>query len=252
MPLMIELPADEYRDLVAQIAREISVRRAPAAAASVGSLAAMIESTLLRPDTTAAGIDQLCEDAARYGFAAVCVNPVWIARAAARLHPTPVRVVAVVGFPLGANGAAVKQFEAAECLKLGADELDVVLDIGGLKAGADAAVEAELAAIVQRAHAAGAAVKAILELPLLNEEEKARAARFALAAGADFLKTSTGFLSSRAVTVEDVALLRTLAQGRAGIKAAGGIRTLVQAQALAAAGATRLGTSSAAAILAES
>lgn len=237
---MIELPADDYRALVSDIARAVAAS-APAPAPS-GSLAGMIDATLLRPDATAADIDQLCDDAARHGFAAVCVNPVWVARAAARLRPTPVRVAAVVGFPLGANGAAVKQFEAAECLKLGADELDVVMDLGALKSGADATVEAELSTIVNLAHAAGARVKAILELGLLTGEEKARAARLALAAGADFLKTSTGF-STPESTPADVALLHQLAAGRAGIKASGGIRTRAQAEALVAAGATRLGTS---------
>jgi deoxyribose-phosphate aldolase len=153
-----------------------------------------------------------------------------------------VLVAAAVGFPLGASGAAVKQFEAAECLKLGADELDVVIDLGALKSGTGAAVEAELASLVQLAHGAGAKLKAILELPRLTAEEKARAAGCALAAGADFLKTSTG-LSGAEATPADVALLHQLAAGRAAVKASGGIRTRAQAEALVAAGATRLGTS---------
>lgn len=238
IPQMIELPAADYHALVVDIAKAL----APAHAASAPALAPCIEYTLLRADATGADVDGLCEEAVRHGFAAVCVNPAWVARVAARLRPTSVLVTTVVGFPLGASSAAVKQFEAAECLKLGADELDVVINLGALKSGADASVEAELRSLVAGAHAAGAKLKAILELSLLSEEEKRRAAQLALAAGADFLKTSTGF-STPAVTTADVALLHTLAAGRAGIKAAGGIRTCAQAEALIAAGATRLGTS---------
>lgn len=237
---MVDLAPEAYEALVSDILA--AMRPKPAAVPAAGNLAAAIEATLLDPDVTAGQVDRLCDDAAAWGAAAVCVPPVWLAHAAARLRPTPVRVAAVVGFPLGANGAAVKQFEAAECLKLGADELDVVMDLGALKSGADATVEAELSTIVNLAHAAGARVKAILELGLLTGEEKARAARLALAAGADFLKTSTGF-STPETTPADVALLHQLAAGRADIKASGGIRTRAQAEALVAAGATRLGTS---------
>ncbi|MGH9466826.1 MAG: deoxyribose-phosphate aldolase, partial [Terriglobales bacterium] len=176
-----------------------------------------------------------------WGIAAVCVAPCRVAQAVERLRATPVLVASAVGFPLGASTASAKRFEAAECVKLGADELDVVMNLGALKSGDGEAVRLDLAGIVEAAHAAGARVKAILELPLLTAAEQEEAAQLALAAGVDFLKTSTG--QAGPATVEQVELLRRLAGGRARIKAAGGIRTAAQARALIAAGADRLGTS---------
>ncbi|HET9785341.1 MAG TPA: deoxyribose-phosphate aldolase [Terriglobales bacterium] len=243
---MPELARADYDRLVDDIVAAL----APAAAAPAPiALAAHLEATLLRPDATAAEIERLCSDAVSWGVAGVCVNPQWIGLAAASLRGTPVLAIAAVGFPLGAEGAALKLAAAAECLKLGADELDVVMNLGALRAGQPIAAQAELAAIVALAHAAGARVKAIVELPLLGPELGQSAALAALAAGADFLKTATGFSSPRPATPEDVATLRALAAGRARIKAAGGIRTNAQALALLAAGADRLGASSVADLL---
>lgn len=246
---MPELPPDEFRALVRQIAQAVGAR--PAAAPARSDIAAVMEHSLLRPDASAEEITRLCGEAAAWGCAAVCVNPAWVARAAAALRGTPVRVAATVGFPLGASTTTAKRAEAAECLKLGADDLDVVIALGALKSGADTLVRAELRGIVELAHAAGAQVKAILEMGLLTAGEKARVCALALEAGVDFVKTSTGFGDAGTAQLADVAQLRAAAEGRAGVKAAGGIRTLAQAQALLGAGATRLGTSHTAAILGE-
>ncbi len=256
---MVELPPNEYRALIQAIEQAIGQAAAAPAAATAAplplptaarGLAAAIEHTLLAPDATAAQIAQLCAEAEAWGCAAVCVNPAWVAAAAARLRPTPVRVVATVAFPLGAAPTAVKRAEAAECLKLGADELDMVINLGALLGGADSQVRADIRGVVELAHAAGAPVKAILETGLLSQAHKVRACELALEAGVDFVKTATGFGPGGA-TVADVALLRATVGDRAGVKASGGIRTLAQAQALLAAGASRLGTSHTAAILAE-
>ncbi len=237
---MIELAAPDYRALVEAIAAEL----APALDCS---LAATIEATLLSAGATAADIELLCDQAAAWGVAAVCVAPCHVALAAERLRATPVLVVAAVGFPLGSATASAKRYEAAECVKLGADELDVVINLGALKSGDSAAVRLELAGVVELAHAARARVKAILELPLLTAAEQERAVQLALDAGVDFLKTATG--TAGPATVAQVELLRRLAGGRARIKAAGGIRTPAQARALIAAGADRLGTSQPQALL---
>lgn len=212
------------------------------------ALAARIDHTLLRPEATPGDIDRLCEEALRYGCAAVCVNPVYVARAVARLAGTPVKVATVVGFPLGASLTATKVAEATLALGQGAREIDMVLPIGLLKAGEIHAVRADLQAVVAVCHAAGALCKVILETALLTAEEKVLAARLAVEAGADFVKTSTGFGPGGA-TVEDVALLRRAVGPSIGVKAAGGIRTAEQAIAMLEAGADRLGTSATVAIL---
>lgn len=212
------------------------------------AVAARTDHTLLRPEATPADIDRLCEEALRYGCAAVCVNPIYVARAAARLAGTPVKVATVVGFPLGASLTATKVAEAALALGQGAQEIDMVLPVGLLKAGALEAVRADLRAVIAVCHAAGALCKVILETALLTPEEKVLAARLAVEAGADFVKTSTGFGPGGA-TVEDVTLLRQVVGPSIGVKAAGGIRTAEQAIAMLEAGATRLGTSATVAIL---
>jgi deoxyribose-phosphate aldolase len=212
------------------------------------ALAARIDHTLLRPETTPADIDRLCEEAVRYGCAAVCVNPIYVARAAERLAGTSVKVATVVGFPLGAGLTAVRVTEASLALAQGAQELDIVLPIGPFRAGAVEAVRADLQAIIVVAHAVGAVCKVILETALLSPEEKVQAARLAVEAGADFVKTSTGFGPGGA-TAEDVALLRRAVGPTVGVKASGGIRTAEQAIAMIEAGATRLGTSATVAIL---
>ena len=243
---MPELPAQDYNALVDAIV----ARLAPAAAAPApANLAAALESTLLAADAPPAAMEQLCAEAVRLGCAAVCVNPVHIARVVAALRGGPVRAVAAVNFPLGAGLSPAVLREAEECLKLGADDLDLVAPLAALRAGDDAAFLAVVAPVAAAAHACGAQVKVILEMALLTPAEVARGCELALAVGADFLKTGTGF-GLRGVTVEDVALLRATLAGRARIKAAGGIRTRAQAGALLAAGAARLGASAAAVLLA--
>ncbi|BCW94450.1 MAG: 2-deoxyribose-5-phosphate aldolase [Thermoanaerobaculum sp.] len=213
-------------------------------------LAAAIDHTLLKPEATREHIRKLCREAREYGFAAVCVNPLWVAEARAELRETNVAVASVVGFPLGATTPEAKLFEARQALEQGATELDVVVSLGLLKGGEDEAFRHELSRLVAAALASGAKVKAILETCLLTEEEKVRAAKLSVEAGVHYLKTSTGFGGGGA-TVDDVALLRKLSPPHVGVKASGGIRTFAQARAMLAAGATRLGTSSGVAIMEE-
>lgn len=213
-------------------------------------LAATIDHTLLKPEATRADIVRLCREAREYSFAAVCVNPVWVEEAARHLEGSSVMVATVIGFPLGASTTAAKVFEARDALQAGARELDMVVALGLLKGGEDQNAQEDVAAVVEVARAHRAAVKVILETGLLTEEEKTRAAHLSVAAGASFLKTSTGFMGTGA-TVEDVALLRRLAPPSVGVKASGGIRTFAQARAMLAAGANRLGTSSGVAIMEE-
>jgi deoxyribose-phosphate aldolase len=209
---------------------------------TVEALARLIDHTNLTADATDADISRLCDEALEFGCAAVCVNPCRVTACATRLAGSPVRVCTVAGFPLGANVMATKIAEAQRALADGAGEIDVVINIGRLKSGDHGAVEDELAAVVQACRAAGAVSKAILELAALTDDEKVRACELAVAAGADYVKTSTGFGRGGA-TVEDVSLMRAVAGPAMGIKAAGGIRTREAAEALLAAGATRLGTS---------
>ena len=217
-------------------------RHAPDAHWTVADVAALIDHTLLKPDTSHSDIERLCGEAVRFGFASVCVNPWYVPLAARLLHGSAVKVCTVVGFPLGATLPQIKMHEAEEALKLGAQEIDVVQCVGALKSGQEEQVEAELRGVVELSHRAGAICKVILETALLSREEKVRAALLAKRAGADFVKTSTGFASAGA-TVEDVALLRETVGGEMGIKASGGIRTLGDLEAMVRAGATRIGTS---------
>ena len=216
----------------------------------IRAVAEAIDHTLLAPAASRDDIRRLCLEAAAERFAAVCVNPLWVAEAAGRLEGTGIPVASVVGFPLGATPAGIKVAEAERALEAGARELDMVLAVGLLKGGEDAAVEADVAAVAAAAHAQGALLKVILETCLLSEPEKERAARLAIGGGADFLKTSTGFGGGGA-TVEDVALLRRLAPSDVRVKASGGIRTFAQARAMLAAGASRLGVSAGISIMEE-
>lgn len=223
------------------------------ALASPGSLAAVLDHTLLRPDATRAQVIQLCKEAAEYKFACAMVNPTWVATAAHALAGTGVPVGVVIGFPLGATLSSSKRDETVRVLKHGAHDVDMVLNIGLLKSGTPADFEAvrhDIHGVVELAHASGAIVKVILETCLLTFEEKIRAAELALAAGADFLKTSTGF-SSGGATTDDIALLRGAAGIHAGVKASGGIRSLADASAMLHAGASRIGASASVKILAE-
>ncbi len=201
-------------------------------------LAPLIDHTLLAPAATPAQVEHWCLEADRYGFAAVCFAPTHIRQAVELLHNRSPQVCAVIGFPLGATTAAVKLYEAQEAAENGATELDVVINLSWLKTGNTSALHQELVDIVE---ATGQTVKAILEMGLLNEAEKRLAAEVCMDAGVAFLKTSTGWQGG--ATVDDVKLLKSIAQDSIGIKASGGIRTPEQAAALVEAGATRLGTS---------
>ncbi|MEO6964807.1 MAG: deoxyribose-phosphate aldolase [Acidobacteriaceae bacterium] len=212
------------------------------------SLAAILDHTLLKPDATATDILRLCEEAARYRFACVSVNPCWVALAHSALAGSGITVGSVVGFPLGGSLTHSKREESESVLRLGARELDMVIQIGALKSGDNATVQSDVRTVVELAHDAGAQVKVILETCLLTLEEKLRASELCVAARVDFLKTSTGF-STGGATVEDVSLLRGVAGGRCGVKAAGGIRTLEAVRDMLEAGASRIGTSSGVAIV---
>jgi deoxyribose-phosphate aldolase len=213
-------------------------------------IARLIDHTLLKPEATRGDIQRLCEEAQRFGFASVCVNACHVAQVAEALRGSRVRTCAVVGFPLGATLASVKVFETNEVIRLGAREIDMVINIGALKSGDDAEVESEIRAVTEASHHGGAICKVIIETGLLTQDEKIRACRVTVAAGADFVKTSTGFGHGGA-TVEDVRLIRTLVGPKMGVKASGGIRTWHDCQQLLAAGATRIGTSSGVKILEE-
>lgn len=214
------------------------------------TLARMIDHTLLKPEATPAEIERLCAEAAEHGFATVCVNPIYVALAANLLHGTPVAVCAVAGFPLGATPTPVKRFEALQVLDDGAVEVDMVIPIGRLKAGQHDVVRDDIYALAQLCHEQGALLKVILENALLTDDEKVSACRLAVEAGADFVKTSTGFARSGA-TVADVALMRQTVGPEIGVKAAGGIRTYADALAMIEAGANRLGASASLKILEE-
>ncbi|HWZ51406.1 MAG TPA: deoxyribose-phosphate aldolase [Granulicella sp.] len=223
------------------------------ALSSPRNLAAVIDHTQLKPEATRAQVLHLCAEAAEYGFACAMVNPTWVATVVEALAGTGVRTGVVVGFPLGASLSSSKRDETVQVLKLGAQDVDMVLNVGLLKSGTKEdfeAVRQDIRGVVALAHDAGAIVKVILETCLLSFEEKLRAAELALAAGADFLKTSTGF-STGGATVDDIALLRGAAGNRAGVKASGGIRSLTDATAMLKAGATRIGASASVKIIAE-
>ncbi|HET9282197.1 MAG TPA: deoxyribose-phosphate aldolase [Candidatus Angelobacter sp.] len=208
-----------------------------------------MDHTLLKSEATAQQIAQLCEEAASFHFAAVCVNPWWIGLAASVLRGTPVKIATTIGFPLGANHTTVKRFETAEAVRLGAHELDMVMNIGALRSGDRQGVQNDIMAVAEVAHGSGATVKVILETPLLTLEEKILACQLSLAAKADFVKTATGFFGS--ATPEDVSLMRGVVGNHAGVKASGGIRTAASAITMIEAGASRLGASASVAIIRE-
>ncbi|MFQ3664396.1 MAG: deoxyribose-phosphate aldolase [Chloroflexaceae bacterium] len=211
-------------------------------------IAGLIDHTLLRPEATPVQIEALCEEAVRYRFASVCVNPVYVPLCARLLRSTPVAVCTVVGFPLGATTTKTKVFEATQAIGNGAREIDMVISLGWLKAGDYGFVAEDLRAVVEPAHAQQVRVKVIIETGLLDEREKVAACALAARVGADYVKTSTGFLGGGA-SVADVALMRRVVGSAMGVKASGGIRTLADAQALIAAGADRIGSSSGVAIV---
>ncbi len=209
---------------------------------SPADLAPLIDHTLLKPDATESSIAALCREAADHHFAAVCVNPYWVPYATELLQGTDVSIAAVVGFPLGATLTGVKAVETEAAVAAGADEVDMVINVGRLKAAQYAAVFEDIRAVVVAAHEKGAHVKVIIEAALLTDEEKIAACVLADAACAEFVKTSTGFGPGGA-TVEDVALMRAVVGYDMGVKAAGGIRDFAKAKAMVQAGASRLGAS---------
>ena len=204
------------------------------------TIASMIDHTLLKPEATPAQVEKLCAEAAEYHFASVCVNPVYIPLAARLLDGTGVKVCCVVGFPLGAIAPEQKAAEAASCAAMGAEELDMVIHVGAAKAGDWALVQRDIEGVVKAA--AGHTVKVIIETCLLTDEEKVKACEAAKAAGADFVKTSTGF-STGGATTHDIALMRKTVGPEMGVKASGGIRDYATAMAMIEAGANRIGAS---------
>jgi deoxyribose-phosphate aldolase len=213
-------------------------------------LARMIDHTLLKPEATPGQIERLCAEARQYGFASVCVNPVNVHCCAEALRGSPVKVCTVIGFPLGANTSEVKAFEAAKAILDGATELDMVINIGALKAGELVQVRQDIRQVVAAASASGALVKVIIEACLLTDEEKVTACQLSQQAGASYVKTSTG-LSTGGATPEDVALMRRTVGADMGVKAAGGVRTLADARRMIEAGASRLGSSAGVKIILE-
>jgi deoxyribose-phosphate aldolase len=211
-------------------------------------IARLIDHTLLKPDATRDDIRKICLEALKYGFASVCVNPWNVSQAAELLRGSEVRVCTVVGFPLGATLPQVKMFEAEEAIKLGAQEIDMVINLGALKSKLDEAVEADIRGVADASHRGGAICKVILETGMLTTEEKVRGSLAAKNAGADFVKTSTGFGAGGA-TVEDVRLMRAVVGGELGVKASGGVRSLEDVQKMVEAGATRIGASASVKIL---
>jgi len=206
------------------------------------SIAALIDHTILKPDATRADVLKVCREAREYHFASVCVNPYWVPVVARELAGSGVKVCSVIGFPLGATTTDAKVAETAGALRNGAQEIDMVINVGALRSGDFDAVKNDIQQVVRVAHQAGAIVKVILETALLDDAQKTAASRLAKAAGADFVKTSTGFSSSGA-TAHDIALMRAAVGPEMGVKASGGIRTLQDVQAMTAAGATRIGAS---------
>jgi deoxyribose-phosphate aldolase len=205
-------------------------------------VASMIDHTLLKPDASRKEIDALCQEAAQFGFATVCVNPTWVAHAARQLAKTSVGVCSVVGFPLGATTAEVKGFETRRAIFDGAREIDMVINVGALKSGDLRTVELDIEAVTRPCRECGVLSKVIIEAALLTDDEKVAACTIAKAAGADYVKTSTGFASGGA-TAADVALMRRVVGAEMGVKAAGGVRDLEGLKAMVAAGATRVGAS---------
>jgi len=213
-----------------------------ASGGAAGTVAGMIDHTLLKPDATRKDVEALCREAADYAFASVCVNPTWVATCARLLEGTSVVVCSVVGFPLGATTPDTKQYETRRAIFDGAREIDMVINVGALKSGDLRLVERDIEAVTSPCREFGALSKVIIEAALLTDDEKVTACTLAKAAAADFVKTSTGFGPGGA-TVADVALMRRVVGDEMGVKAAGGVRDLDGLKAMVAAGATRIGAS---------
>jgi len=246
--LLYECCPDRLKDILEAGATRLGLH---ATGGSAGTVAAMIDHTLLKPDATRAEIETICREAAQYAFASVCVNPTWVSLCASLLKGSRVKVCSVVGFPLGATTADVKHFETRRAIFDGACEIDMVINVGALKSGDLRAVERDIDAVAAPCREAGAVSKVIIEAALLTDEEKITACTLAKAAGADFVKTSTGFGPGGA-TAHDVALMRRVVGEEMGVKAAGGVRDLEGLKAMVAAGATRIGASAGVRIVQES
>ncbi|HKU32167.1 MAG TPA: deoxyribose-phosphate aldolase [Arthrobacter sp.] len=221
---------------------------APAAANNTASIASYIDHTLLKPEASEAEVLRVCAEAVDYKFKSVCVNPIWVKTVKKALKQSGVLTCSVVGFPLGATPSDVKAFEARGAVLDGADEIDMVIDIAAARAGDKGALVDDIAKVAEAVHGGEAILKVIIETSLLTDEQKVLACQAAVEAGADFVKTSTGFNGGGA-TVEDVALMRKTVGPDLGVKASGGVRSLADAQAMIAAGATRIGASSGIAIV---
>ena len=246
--VLVECCPDRLRGVLDAGATRLGLH---AAGGAPDPVSAMIDHTLLKPDATKADIETLCDEAAQFRFATVCVNPTWVALAAARLRPEGVGVCSVVGFPLGATTPDVKHYETRRAIFDGATEIDMVINVGALKSGDLRLVERDIEAVTQPCHDAGVLSKVIIEAVYLTDEEKVTACTLAKAAAAEFVKTSTGFGPGGA-TVGDVALMRRVVGAEMGVKAAGGVRDLESLKAMVAAGATRVGASAGVRILKES
>jgi deoxyribose-phosphate aldolase len=218
------------------------------AAAVAGTIASYIDHTLLKPEASESDVLKVCAEAAEYSFKSVCVNPIWVKTVKTALKGSGVLTCSVVGFPLGATPTDVKTFEARGAVLDGADEVDMVINIAAARAGDSGALAEDIASVAEAVHASGAILKVIVETALLTDDQKVLACQAAVAAGADFVKTSTGFNGGGA-TVEDIALMRRTVGPDMGVKASGGVRSLADAQAMIAAGATRIGASSGIAIV---
>jgi deoxyribose-phosphate aldolase len=246
--LLYECCPDRVRDVLEAGATRLGLH---AAGGATPGVAAMIDHTLLKPDATRRDIQALCREAAEFGFASVCVNPTWVAECSRVLRDSAVKVCSVVGFPLGAATADTKHYETRRALFDGAREIDMVINVGALKSGDLRLVERDIEAVTHPCREGGAVSKVIIEAALLTDEEKITACTVAKAAGADFVKTSTGFGPGGA-TAADVALMRRVVGESMGVKAAGGVRDLEGLKAMVAAGATRIGASAGVRIVQES
>jgi deoxyribose-phosphate aldolase len=237
--VLTECCPDRLRGVIDAGATRVGVH---AIGGAPSGIAAMIDHTLLKPDATRKDIEELCREAAQFSFATVCVNPAWVALAARLLVSTPVGVCSVVGFPLGATTGDVKGYETRRAIFDGAREIDMVINVGALKSGDLRGVERDIEAVTTPCRECGVLSKVIIEAALLTDDEKVTACTLAKAAGADYVKTSTGFGPGGA-TAADVALMRRVVGSEMGVKAAGGVRDLEGLKAMVAAGATRVGAS---------
>lgn len=252
---MTDLSAEDIERIAAKVKEMLGKggAAAPAAPAALtpAQVAQYIDHTLLKPDAMASDVEKLCAEARQHGFFSVCVNPVFVPQVKRLLHGSAVKVCCVVGFPLGAQDSQIKLLEARKAIREGAQEVDMVINVGALKGKDDALVLKDIRGVVEACKDGRALSKVILETSLLTDEEKVRACELSMKAGADYVKTSTGF-SSGGATVEDIALMaRTVAPKKLGVKASGGIRTLADLLKMVKAGATRVGASASVKILEE-